>query len=490
MKNAKHLLVLFVLVLFIAFVALAAFMGFGGKGEKTSVRNIHLGLDLAGGVSITYQAKEGSNPSVEEMNGALSVIQRRLDSKGYTEASAYIDGTDRIRVEIPGVENATEAVDEIGRTAMLRFVGVDLTSLLASDFMDAYYQKYADEVRVTLPQDSEITDEELLSEAKTFFSMYESEALAQFPEIFDDAIEQGLMELIVTGVNVNNATYQKGQTSSSGAIEAYVKLDFDAEGTRLFAEGTQKYLNKQIAILLDDTVCSMPMVSAVISDGTAIISGIRSDEEARNLASDIVGGALPVELVDIEHNSVGATLGQNALSSGILAGLIGFAFIVLFMIFIYRVPGLSASIALVFYVSAELLLFNLLGWTLTLPGIAGFILSIGMAVDANVIVFARIREELDAGKTIRVSVKTGFNKALSAIIDGNITTLIAAIVLYLFGSGTIRGFAQTLGLGIILSMISSLLVTRLLLNSFVAILPDNKKLYESLKIVKTREEVA
>ena len=490
MKNAKHLLVLFVLVLFIAFVALAAFMGFGGKGEKTSVRNIHLGLDLAGGVSITYQAKEGSNPSVEEMNGALSVIQRRLDSKGYTEASAYIDGTDRIRVEIPGVENATEAVDEIGRTAMLRFVGVDLTSLLASDFMDAYYQKYADEVRATLPQDSEITDEELLSEAKTFFSMYESEALAQFPEIFDDAIEQGLMELIVTGVNVNNATYQKGQTSSSGAIEAYVKLDFDAEGTRLFAEGTQKYLNKQIAILLDDTVCSMPMVSAVISDGTAIISGIRSDEEARNLASDIVGGALPVELVDIEHNSVGATLGQNALSSGILAGLIGFAFIVLFMIFIYRVPGLSASIALVFYVSAELLLFNLLGWTVTLPGIAGFILSIGMAVDANVIVFARIREELDSGKTIRVSVKTGFNKALSAIIDGNITTLIAAIVLYLFGSGTIRGFAQTLGLGIILSMISSLLVTRLLLNSFVAILPDNKKLYESLKIVKTREEVA
>lgn len=490
MKNAKHLLVLIVSVLFIAFVALAAFMGFGGEGEKTSVRNIHLGLDLAGGVSITYQAKEGSNPSAEEMNGALSVIQRRLDSKGYTEASAYIDGTDRIRVEIPGVENATEAVDEIGRTAMLRFVGVDLSSLLASDFMDAYYQKYADEVRTTLPQDSEITDEELLSEAKTFFSMYESEALSQFPEIFDDAIEQGLMELIVTGVNVNNATYQKGQTSSTGAIEAYVKLDFDAEGTRLFAEGTQKYLNKQIAILLDDTVCSMPMVSAVITDGTAIISGIRSDEEARNLASDIVGGALPVELVDIEHNSVGATLGQNALSSGILAGLIGFAFIVLFMIIIYRIPGLSASIALVFYVSAELLLFNLLGWTLTLPGIAGFILSIGMAVDANVIVFARIREELDSGKTIRVSVKTGFNKALSAIIDGNITTLIAAIVLYLFGSGTIRGFAQTLGLGIILSMISSLLVTRLLLNSFVAILPDNKKLYESLKIVKTREEVA
>ncbi len=433
MKKLKPILFLLISLILIGLISWITFGEFPGLSAR-SARNIHLGLDLAGGVSITYQAADNVIPSEEEMKGSLSVIQRRLDTKGYTEASAYIDGNNRIRVEIPGVEDASKAVEEIGKTAMLAFVGLNSTA----DFHNG---------------------QEIL-----------------------DMVANGEAELVLTGQYVKSASFQKGKLSAAGSVEPYVKLEFDAEGTRLFAEATQKYLDKQIAIMLDDTICSAPLVKAVITDGTAVISGMSSDEEAQELASDIIGGALPVQLQDIEHQSVGATLGQNALTTSILAGILGFAVIVLFMLVVYRVPGLAASISLFLYVSLELLIFNLLGWTLTLPGIAGFILSIGMAVDANVIIFARIREEIVQNHTIRLSIRNGFNKALSAILDGNITTLIAAIVLYLFGSGTIRGFAQTLGLGILLSMVSALFVTRFLLVNLMDIFPPKKGLYAVIRL--------
>ncbi|MBQ7059633.1 MAG: protein translocase subunit SecD [Firmicutes bacterium] len=427
MKTLKPVAILLVCLILIGLIGWITFGEFPGLASR-SAKNIHLGLDLAGGVSITYQAEDGVVPSEEEMKGALSVIQRRLDTKGYTEASAYLDGTNRIRVEIPGVEDASKAVEEIGRTAMLAFYGLNSIGTH--------------------------TGEDILNMVAT-----------------------GEAELVVTGQYIKSASFQKGKLSSAGSVEPYVKVEFDEEGTRLFAEATQKYYDKQIAIMLDDSLCSEPLVKVVITDGVAVISGMKSDEEAQDLASDIIGGALPVQLQDIEHQSVGATLGQNALTTSILAGILGFAVIVLFMLIVYRVPGLAASISLFLYVSLELLIFNLLGWTLTLPGIAGFILSIGMAVDANVIIFARIREEIIQGHTIRLSIRNGFSKALSAILDGNITTLIAAIVLYLFGSGTIRGFAQTLGLGILLSMVSALFVTRFLLVNLMNIFPAKKGLY-------------
>ncbi|MBO4888687.1 MAG: protein translocase subunit SecD [Firmicutes bacterium] len=427
MKKLKPVAILLVCLILIALIGWITFGEFPGLASR-SAKNIHLGLDLAGGVSITYQAEDGAVPSEEEMKGALSVIQRRLDTKGYTEASAYLDGTNRIRVEIPGVEDASKAVEEIGRTAMLAFYGLNSIGTH--------------------------TGEDILNMAA-----------------------RGEAELVVTGQYIKSASFQKGKLSSAGSVEPYVKVEFDEEGTRLFAEATQKYYDKQIAIMLDDSLCSEPLVKVVITDGIAVISGMKSDQEAQDLASDIIGGALPVQLQDIEHQSVGATLGQNALTTSILAGILGFAVIVLFMLIVYRVPGLAASISLFLYVSLELLIFNLLGWTLTLPGIAGFILSIGMAVDANVIIFARIREEIVQGHTIRLSIRNGFSKALSAILDGNITTLIAAVVLYLFGSGTIRGFAQTLGLGILLSMVSALFVTRFLLVNLMNIFPAKKGLY-------------
>ncbi len=479
MKKSKNVLILLVCLVIIAGLALLTVFGVGST--PLDARNIKLGLDLNGGVSITYQAVDGSNPTKDQMQGTLAVIQRRLDAQGYTEANAYLDGDTRIRVEIPGVKDASQAVEEIGKTAMLRFVGIDWSQVIAQGLDKNYYDQYGEALKKQMEDNgqdtSTLTDDTIQSDAAQYFQSYPADAITQFPQLLQDAIDQGLAEEVVTGKNVSSATYQKGQVSSSGSIEPYVKLEFDSDGTKLFASGTEKYLNKQIAILLDDTCISIPNVKSIISTGDATITGMSSEEEAKNLAADITGGALPVELTDIEHNSVGATLGQNALKSSILAGILGFITICIFMIAVYRLPGLASAIALVFYVSAELLMISVLGWTLTLPGIGGIILSIGMAVDANCIIWARLREEILVGRTPRVAVRNAFKKALSAILDGNITTLIAAIVLYFFGTGTIISFAQTLALGIILSMVSALLVTRLLVNQFVALAPDKASLY-------------
>lgn len=494
MKKTKNAIVLCLITVIVICFALVSLAGVGNFG--IGAKNIHLGLDLAGGVSITYQAAEGTNPTADEMDGALAVIQRRLDAKGYTEANAFLDGSNRIRVEIPGVADASAAVEEIGRTAMLRFIGVDYNRLLSSSIMEEFYERYMEDVRAMDTQGTtssqnedgsvslslaDITDEELRTDAENYFRYYYTSALTRYPEVFERAMEEGLAQEVVTGLNVSNATYQKGQTNATSTIEAYVKLEFDNDGKNMFAEATKTYLNKHIAILLDNTVISMPTVNSVINDGVAIISGIGTDEAAKVLADDIRGGALPVQLKDIEHKNVGATLGMDALQTSILAGIIGFAIIILFMIIFYRIPGTAASIALVFYVSAELFLISAFNWTLTLAGIAGIILSVGMAVDANIIIFSRIREEMQKGHTIRVSVKDGFNKALSAIFDGNVTTLIASIILYFFGSGTIKGFAQTLALGIVLSMFCALVVSRVILSSMIALLPDAPALYASVK---------
>ncbi|MCI8632646.1 MAG: protein translocase subunit SecD [Lachnospiraceae bacterium] len=492
MKKLKSVFILLLVLLIIAFSAVLCYVGLG-ENKHFGVANINLGLDLAGGVSITYQAVEGSSPSSAEMEGALAVIQKRLDAKGYTEATAYLDGSDRIRVEIPGVEDANEAVTEIGKTAMLTFVGIDWNQITASSILEEFYPQYVEDAKVKLEEQGQAdayTDEQLLADAKTFFSQYPIDAISMYPSLLDKAKEAGYAEEILTGTNVANATYQKGQTSQNGSVEPYVRLDFDETGKALFAAGSEKYLNKYIAIMLDTTVCSMPSVNSVINDGQALITGMATDEAAKNLAADIVGGALPVQLEDIEHNSVGASLGQDALNTSLLAAIIGFAIIIVFMIVFYRVPGLASAFALVFYITMELLLINVLDMTLTLPGVAGIILSIGMAVDANIIIFSRIREEITMGRTLRVSVRDGFKKALSAILDGNITTLIASLVLYFFGSGTIRGFAQTLALGIIISMVTSLVVTRLILSQFMVLLPQKNQLYCIAKKKKAVQEVA
>lgn len=284
-------------------------------------------------------------------------------------------------------------------------------------------------------------------------------------------------DVVITGEHVeeSNAVYQN---NSLGIQEPMVSLKLNDEGTELFAEATQTYLNQIIEIQLDGEVISAPVVSAVITDGEAVIQGMESIEEAGNLAMLIKAGALPVTLEPVEIRTIGPTLGQDSFEKGILGGIIGIALVLAFMLLIYRAPGFVACIALTIYVLLFLLSSAMLGYTLTLPGIAGIILSIGMAVDANVIIFERIREELKLGKSLLASVDAGFKRGFTTIVDANVTTLIAGVVLFALGSGSVRGFAVTLILGIFWSLVTSLFLTKRILKTFIhASLVNNKKMY-------------
>ena len=273
-------------------------------------------------------------------------------------------------------------------------------------------------------------------------------------------------------------------TNENNKKEYVIELNFTEAGAKKFAEATKNNVGKRIFIIYNNDVISSPNVKEAINGGQASISPIESYEEANNIASTIRIGALPVKLTELRSSVIGATLGVEAISTSLKAAAIGIALVILFMLFVYRLPGLASSIALVLYVGLEIVLLQAFEVTLTLPGIAGVILSIGMAVDANVIIFTRIKEELGNGKATDKAIKAGFEKALSAILDGNITTLIAAAVLYLRGTGTVRSFATTLAIGIVVSLITALFVTRALLNAFYEFGAENPKLYGVKKETK------
>jgi SecD/SecF fusion protein len=409
MKDKNKSILQFVLVLAaIAVCGYTAIVGLG-KAHKGSVGNIRLGLDLAGGVSITYQAKGDTTPSQEKMSDTVYKMQKRVENYS-TEAQVYQEGDNRINIDIPGVTNANEILEALGKAGSIQFV-----------------------------------------------------------------TESG--EVVIDGSHIANAQAATQKDSTTGLSENVVELTLTGKGAELFKTATTDNLGKQIAIIYDDEVISAPTVKAVIENGTAVISGQNTYEEAEQLASTIRIGALPLELEEIQSQTVGAKLGLDAIKTSLLAGIIGFALIIVFMLVLYRIPGLAASIALVLYIAVEMVVLNGMDVTLTLPGVAGIILSIGMAVDANVIIFTRIKEELATGKTVRSAIKLGFDKALSAIVDGNVTTLIAAAVLWFKGSGTVKGFAQTLAIGIVLSMITALFVTKLLLNAFYQLGFDDVKYY-------------
>ena len=377
-----------------------------GENKTGAAKNIPLGLDLAGGVSITYQAK-GETPSAEEMNDTIYKLQKRVE--GYsTEAQVYPQGDDRINIEIPGVTDANAILEELGKPGSLSFQDMSGNELLSgTDIKTAEAKAYKD--------------------------------------------------------NLNNTDYE-------------VALTLTDEGAEKFAEATAANIGSRIAIVYDGETISAPTVQTAITNGNAAITNMESYESAEQLASTIRIGSLKVELEEIQSKVVGAQLGADA---------IGFALVVIFMIIMYRLPGVAAGIALTSYVGITLGLLNAFEITLTLPGIAGIILGIGMAVDANVIIFARIREEIGAGKSVKGAIKTGFQKALSAILDGNITTLIAAIILSLKGSGSVKGFAHTLALSIVVSMFTALVITRLVMNAFYALGLQDAKLYGIQKERKT-----
>lgn len=406
--KTKGRLMLFGMLVLAVVLSFLTLNGIGADG-KLSAANIRQGLDLSGGVYIVYEAdKETVTP--EEMDAAISLIQGRLDWNGWTEAEVAKEGEKRLRVDIPGVENAEEAIREIGQTAQLMF-----------------------------------------------------------------ADEEG--NILLTGDMVKNATKQVGDVAQNGSAQPYVALEFNDEGKKIFAEATEQNVGKVIQIIMDTTVISAPVVSNPITDGNAIITGNFTGESAEELASLIRAGSLPFNLNVIQMKNVGARLGADALNSGILAGIVGICLVLIFMLIVYKMLGLAADLALIIYIGLELVLLSAFGITLTLPGIAGIVLSIGMAVDANVVIFERIKEELTAGNTLRLSVRNGFGKALPAILDGNVTTLIAAIVLFGFGSGTVKGFATTLMMGIIISMFTALVITRVIVNGLIHSGLHNPKLY-------------
>ncbi|MBO5561647.1 MAG: protein translocase subunit SecD [Firmicutes bacterium] len=403
--KSKNVLILLLVLVVAAGLSYVCYKGVG-SGANGSAKNIKQGLDLKGGVYIVYEAAK-DNPTAEEMAAAVSMIQQRLDFNNWTEAEAAIEGDlgNRIRVEIPGVDDAESAVEDIGSTAHLTFCDAE-------------------------------------------------------------------GNVLVDGSNVSDA-----QPASDGVGNYLVSLEFDAQGTKDFAEATKANIGQPLVIMMDDMPVSSPTVNQEITGGKAQITGNFTLDEVENLANKIRAGSLPFNLTPIEYNEVGARLGAESLSTSLFAGMIGIFLVLVFMLLFYRIPGVAADLALVIYTAIVVIVMSLFGLTLTLPGMAGIVLSIGMAVDANVIIFERIKEEVRTGKTLKTSLKNGFSRALPAILDGNITTLIACVVLWWLGTGPVKGFAQTLSIGIIVSMFTAIFVTRVILNSLLGVGLNNPVLY-------------
>ena len=411
MKKKRGILVLVLTAIILGVLSYTTIVGWGPTGTGAA-KNINLGLDLSGGVSITYQTTD-KNPSSEDMDDTIYKLQKRVEQYS-TEAQVYQEGDNRINVEIPGVTDANEILEDLGKPGSLVF------------------------------QDSEGNE-------------------------------------VLQGSDVASAEGQVAQDQTTKNNEYIVSLTFTDEGAKKFAEVTSANVGKQISIVYDGEVISAPTVKEAITGGQCQIDGMSSIEEAKELASFIRIGGLKLELTELRSSVVAAQLGVDAINTSLKAAVIGLIVVMLFMMLMYRVPGAVASIALLVYTTLILITLNAFDITLTLPGIAGIILGIGMAVDANVIIYARIQEEIAAGVTVRNAIKSGFKKAFSAIFDGNITTLIAALVLMWLGSGSVKGFAYTLALGIVMSMFTALVVSRYVMYALYAIGMQDEKFYGKAK---------
>ena len=414
MKKKKQKSIVLFLVSIIVMILLALVLVFGvkiGGMEKGSARNIILGLDLKGGVSITYEAV--GDYTAEDMKDTLNKLKLRAEEFS-SESDVYMEGDNRITVDIPGQSDADAVLEKLGKPGSLSFV---------TDY----------------GQDSE----------KTW----------------------------IEGSQVVDAQPQVTTDQSTGQKQYVVSFELNSEAAQTFAEVTADNIGKIIYIIYDGEIVSSPRVTNAITGGSGEITGMSSYEEAEQLASMIRIGSLKVELQDITHKVVGARLGSNAVSTSLFAGILGVIVIIIFMAVINRMPGVAAGLALIFYVEATLICLNGFDLTLTLSGIAGVILSIGMAVDANIIINTRIKEEIAAGKSIESAIDIGFKKASSAVVDGNVTTFIAAIVLMILTSGTIKGFAQTLAIGTVLSIFTALVVSRFFVKTMYNMGLDKQNMY-------------
>ena len=415
-KKIIYSIIILALLFGMSYVAI-----FGMKDGYGSIGQIKQGLDLAGGVSITYEIQE-DNPSDQDVSDTIYKLQQRVTNYS-TEAEVYKEGGNRITVEIPDVTDANAILEELGQPGTLMFLDSD------------GYTKFSNGEECTP---------------------------------------------LLTGSDVKKAV-AGADTSQSSTSKYVVSLEFNDEGKQKFADATSANVGKIIYIVYDGKVVSAPRVNEAITGGSAQIDGMSSYDEANTLASYVRIGAMPLELKEMRSQVVGAKLGETAIQTSLLAGAIGLAILCLFMIIAYRVPGVAACLALVIYVALDIFILSVYEITLTLSGIAGIVLSIGMAVDANVVIFSRIREEIGAGKSVDAAIEQGFKKAMSAVVDGNVTTIIAALVLYLRGSGSVKGFAVTLGIGVVLSMFTALVISKTIVRLLYNFGCKSEKLYGSVR---------
>lgn len=558
MKVWKKIVALVVLVAMLGLMGYTVIAGFPGTDGKGRAENINLGLDLAGGVSITYQTV--GDVTSQELADVVYKMQQRVDA--YDGAQVYSEGFNRVTVEIPGADDATKILEELGKPGSLYFIlEYSEKASSATDKDDSKNESKEEETtkgeketeketqketeKETTKSEEETTkseeettkaeeetnkaeenkdskaveettaaketeketqketeketqketgkdseketeketekgtaadtdkndkdknDKDTSSSKKTQNYKWGEYKDANGKTVYgyhlvrslEDLIKDGSVVITGDDIKAAQAEFIVGDKQATTPVVSFVLTE---SGTKKFAEATKLAASKgwTLGIYYDGEFISVPTVEEPITGGSGVINGFATIDEAKNLASNIRIGALPVELEEISSQVVGATLGQDAIKTSLIGAAIGFVLLFIFMIVVYKVPGVAANIALIVYTCLELLILNFYNLTLTLPGIAGIVLSIGMAVDANVIIYSRIREEIAAGMSVRNAIKNGYQKALSAIVDGNVTTLIAAIVLGILGTGPVRGFAITLGIGIVLSMITSLLVSR------------------------------
>lgn len=424
-KKIIYSIIILALLFGMSYVAI-----FGMKDGYGSIGQIKQGLDLAGGVSITYEIQE-DNPSDQDVSDTIYKLQQRVTNYS-TEAEVYKEGGNRITVEIPDVTDANAILEELGQPGTLMFLDSD------------GYTKFSNGEECTP---------------------------------------------LLTGSDVKNAV-AGADTSQSSTSKYVVSLEFNDEGKQKFADATSANIGKIIYIVYDGKVVSAPRVNEAITGGSAQIDGMASYDEANTLASYVRIGAMPLELKEMRSQVVGAKLGETAIQTSLFAGAIGLAILCLFMMIVYRVPGVAACLALVIYVALDIFILSVYEITLTLSGIAGIVLSIGMAVDANVVIFSRIREEIGAGKSVDAAIEQGFKKAMSAVVDGNVTTIIAALVLYLRGSGSVKGFAITLGIGVVLSMFTALVISKTIVRLLYNFGCKSEKLYGSVRHKKVYDFVS
>ena len=421
-----------------------------------------LGLDLAGGSHLVYEADVSGVPmqEVPQLMAVLrDVIERRVNVFGVSEPIVQVESSSfvteepiqRLVVELPGVTDVGAAVAEIGRTPLLEF---------------KLYSEELAQQQASLQSLESLKESASTSGARIDGATVNGEAL-------DESIagQQPFVDTGLTGRYLKSAALEfAGAQSGQLANEPMVSVRFTEEGAKLFADITREHVGEQLGIFLDGELLSAPVINEVITGGTAVISGSFTPEEGRDLAQNLNFGALPVPITLQCTQTVGASLGADVLEHGITAGIIGLSLVIAFMLFWYRLPGLVAGLALLSYVTIMLALFQLVPVTLTAAGLAGFVLSLGMAVDANVLVFERMKEELRAGASSRLAAKTGFSRAWSAIRDGNVTSLLSAIILFWFGTSMVKGFALVFGMGVLISMLTALTITRTILMA----LPDVK----------------